>query len=135
MEKGHCELALTLYLCDFNQLYSVKAKHRIPRKMVFPGSGGRKEAGGLSELALLGKVHISKHINFPNPVFANNVPLSLWAAAKDGMEVMRRKGGSYWPPICCLNSLLNPSSQTSHRVAKFFRNVKRNMKVGRSNRS
>lgn len=41
----------------------------------------------MDELALLGKVHISKYINFPNPVFTNNAPSSLWTAAKDGMEV------------------------------------------------
>lgn len=32
---------------------------------------------GGAELALLGKVHISKYINFPNPVFANNALLPM----------------------------------------------------------
>lgn len=51
---------------------------------------GRNGGGGGVELALLGKVHISKYINFPNPVFANNA-FSPWTTAKDGKEVKTGK--------------------------------------------
>lgn len=53
---------------------------------------GRSGAGGGAELALLGKVHISKQNALISPIlFLQTMPPSLWTAAKDGMEVRRGK--------------------------------------------
>lgn len=94
---------------------------------------GRGWRGGGIELALLGKVHISKQNTLISPIlFLQTIPPPHGPRLRMGW---RLEGESYWPPKRCFNSLQNPSSQTSHRVAKFFRNVKMNMKVGRSNRS
>lgn len=47
--------------------------------------------GGI-ELALLGKVHISKQNTLISPIlFLQTMPPSPWTAAKDGMEVRRGK--------------------------------------------
>lgn len=127
--KGHCELALTLYLCDLI-CFTLFKLHRISWQMGF-GKGWR--GWGEIELALLGKVHISKQNTLISPIlFLQTMPPPHGPRLRMGW---RLEGESYWPPKRCFNSLQNPSSQTSHRVAKFFRNVKMNMKVGRSNRS
>lgn len=48
--------------------------------------------GGGIELALLGKVHISKQNTLISPIlFLQTMPPSPWTAAKDGMEVRRGK--------------------------------------------
>lgn len=84
--KGHCELALTLYLCDLI-CFTLFKSHRIPRQMGF----GRSRRGR-SRLALFGKVRISKQNTLISPIlFLQTMPPSPWTAANDGMEVRRGK--------------------------------------------
>lgn len=84
-EKGHCELALTLYLWDLI-CFSLFESHRIPWQMGF----GRGRGG--VELALLGKVHISKQNTLISPIlFLQTMPPSPWTTAKDGIKVRRGK--------------------------------------------
>lgn len=91
------------------------------------GFGRDRRRGG--ELAL----YISKQNTLISPIlFLQTMPPPHGPRLRMGW---RLEGESYWPPKHWFNSLQNPSSQTSHRVAKFFRNVKMNMKEGRSNRS
>ncbi len=97
-EKGHCELALTLFLCDLICFTLLKSR-RVPWQMGF----GRSRGGGI-EIALLGKVHISKQNTLISPIlFLQTMPPSLWTTAKDGMEVRRGKaiGGQNAALIPC----------------------------------
>lgn len=58
------------------------------RQMGFERS--RDEVG--AELAILGKVHISKQNTLISPIlFLQTMPASRWTMAKDGMEVRRGK--------------------------------------------
>lgn len=83
--KGHCELALTLFLCDLICFTLLKSPS------LADGIWEEQRGGGI-ELALLGKVHISKQNTLISPIlFLQTMPPSPWTVAKDGMEVRRGK--------------------------------------------
>ena len=75
----------TLYLCDLI-CFTLFKSHR------FPGRGDLGGAEGGLELALLGKVHISKQNTLISPIlFLQTMLASPRTMAKDGMEVRRGK--------------------------------------------